>query len=508
MTNTAENNKRIAKNTLLLYLRMFLMMGVTLYTSRAILNILGVENFGIYNVVAGVVVLFTFLNSAMASATQRYINFALGKKDIEAAKRIFSMSLTSHFIIASIVIIAAETIGLWFVITQLNIPADKLNSAIWTYQLAMATCCLQIIRVPYNASIIAYESMSFYAWISIIEAILKLAIVYLLLICKGDYLIIYSLLLFLVVGIINLLYKYYCNKNFETTLYSFFWDYKLFKEFTSFSGWSLIGGLANVSAQQGLNLIINIFCGVTVNASVGIANQVNTAVNSFLTNFQTAFNPQIIKSYASNEIKYFMELIFSTSKFSYFLMLFISFPILTNCEFILKIWLNNVPPYTVEFTQLMIIFILFDAISGPLWISVQATGKIRNYQILMGSLILLNIPFSLILMSLGYSPVYVFVTRVVLNIATLTARIIYLKPIINLPIRKFIKQVLIKIGIVTAISSPLPIWLSSIYQNWNGLFITTFSSICTISIAIYLFGLNSNEKAMTKRLVTKKILKR
>lgn len=508
MTNTAENNKRIAKNTLLLYFRMFLIMGVTLYTSRVILEALGVEDFGIYNVVAGVVVLFTFLNNAMASATQRYLTFALGKNDETEVHRIFSMSLTSHLIIAFIVIIAAETIGLWFVITQLNIPSSRMSAAIWAYQLAIITCCLQIIRVPYNASIIAYEKMSFYAWISIIETILKLLIVYVLLIYTGDNLIMYSLLLCLVVGIINLLYKFYCNKKYPITRYSFFWDYKLFKEFIGFSGWSLIGGLANVSAQQGLNLIINIFCGVTVNAAVGICNQVNTAICSFLTNFQTAFNPQLIKSYANNDRKYFMDLIFSTSKFSYFLMLFISAPILINCEFILKIWLDTVPIYTVEFTQLMIIFILFDAISGPLWISVQATGKIKNYQILMGGLILLNIPISFILLKLGLSPIYVFITRVILNAITLIARIVYLRPIIKLPVYHFMQQVIIRIVLVTIVSLPLPIWLSTIYKSWSGLFITTFTSITLTTIFIYVWGLSQNEKAAVKQFITKKLHKK
>lgn len=508
MTNSAENNKRIAKNTLLLYFRMFLIMGVTLYTSRVILEALGVEDFGIYNVVAGVVVLFTFLNNAMASATQRYLNFSLGKNDEKEVSRIFSMSMTSHFIISIIVLIAAETIGLWFVITQLNIPSSRMSAAIWTYQLAIATCILQIIRVPYNASIIAYEKMSFYAWISIIEAILKLLIVFILVPYKGDHLIMYSFLLFLVVGIINLLYKFYCNKKFPITRYVFFWDQKLFKEFIGFSGWSLIGGLANVSAQQGLNLIINIFCGVTVNAAVGICNQVNTAINSFLTNFQTAFNPQLIKSYANNDRRYFMNLIFSTSKFSYFLMLFISTPILINCEFILEVWLDNVPKYTVEFTQLMIIFTLFDAISGPLWISVQATGKIRNYQILIGCLILLNIPLSFILMKLGFSPVYVFIIRVLLNAVTLIARIIYLKPIINLPIHNFIYKVIIKIIIVTIVSLPLPIYLSTIYKNWNGLFITTLTSIALTTIFIYTLGLSQNEKTTIKQIITRKFQKK
>ena len=508
MTKTVENNKRIAKNVIFLYLRMFLMMAVTLYTSRVILQTLGVEDFGIYNVVAGIVVLFSFLNSAMAIASQRFLSFALGKDDDKEVQRVFSMSLTSHIAIASIVLLVAETVGLW-ILYRMNFPEERLYAVGWVYQFAILTCIVQILRVPYNASIIAYERMSFYAWVSIVEGILRLLIVFLLVAYDGDKLIFYSFLLFSVTLLVNISYKLYCNKTFQTTRYRFFWDTNLFKKFLSFSGWSLAGSLANVGAQQGLNIILNIFCGVLVNAAVGISNQVMGAVGQFLGNFQTAFNPQLVKSYAVGDKDYFMNLIFKSSKFSYYLMLIISLPILINTEFFLHVWLGEVPGYATTFSQLMIIYLLFDAISGPLWISVQATGKIKNYQLLMAVLILLNLPFTYIVLYLGYSPIYVFVGRVIINIITLIARIFYLRPLINLPARKYVTQVLLVIMFVTFMAVPLPIWLNMQVENgWFNVIGISLLSVLTSIIAIYTIGLTKGEKLMVNQVVIKKILKR
>lgn len=508
MSTVAENNKRIAKNTFFLYIRMFLIMAVSLYTSRVILQTLGVEDFGIYNVVAGIVVLFSFINGAMAIASQRFLSFALGKQDDKEVNRVFSMSLTSHLAIAAIVIAVAETVGLWL-LCRMNFPEERLYAVGWVYQIAILTCCVNIVRVPYNAAIIAYEKMSFYAWVSIIECVLKLVIVYLLLIYSGDKLIFYSLLLLAVTIIVNLAYKFYCTRQFTTIRYRFFWNAALFKEFLGFSGWSLAGSLANVGAQQGLNMIINVFCGVVVNAAVGISNQVMGAVAQFLGNFQTAFNPQLVKSYATGDREYFMNLIFKSSKFSYYLMLLIALPVLINCEFFLQVWLGEVPQYAVEFSQLMILFLLFDAISGPLWIAVQATGEIRNYQILMGVLILLNIPVALVLMYMGYSPVYIFVGRVVINILTLAARILYLKPLIQLPSHQFVIKVIGVITMVTALAVPLPLYLHTLLpQTWWGVIANSGVCVLMSGLAILLLGLTCGERAMVVDIVKHKVLHR
>ncbi len=501
------NNKRIAKNTLYLYLRMFLTMGVSLYTSRIVLNTLGVEDFGIYNVVAGVIVLFTFINGALAIASQRYISFAIGKGDSTEIRQVFSMSITSHAAIALTVFFIAETIGR-FLLWKLNFPVDRYDAIEWLYQLSVLTCIVSIIRIPYNAMIIANEKMLFYAWVSIIEVILKLIIVFVLVITTGDKLIVYAILLLTVTIITNFIYYYYCRRTFPESKYLFFFDKELFKEFFSFSGWSIAGSLANVGSQQGLNMILNIFCGVTVNAAVGICNQVMNAVGQFLTNFQTAFNPQLVKSYAVGDKEYFMNLIFKSSKFSYYLMFIISIPAVINCSFLLEVWLDTVPLYAAEFSQLMIVFLLFDAISGPLWISVQATGNIKKYQLLMAFLILLNLPLAFCVLSQGLSPVYVFVVRVLINIVTLLVRVVYLRSLIKLPARKFIVQVLLPIFFVTLLVLPLPLYMKYILEDgWINLISNSFASIILSFVIIYLIGLTQSEKALVNNLVKSKIRK-
>lgn len=504
MSNTS-NNKRIAKNTILLYFRMLLTMSVTLYTSMVVLKTLGVDDFGIYNIVGGVVVLFSFLNNAMSTATQRFLNFEMGKGAEGNVNRMFSMSMTAHISIALIVVILSETIGLWFLNTQLNIPADRMNAANWVYQFTILTFCIQIIRVPYNASIIAYEKMSFYAYVSIIEVVLKLLIVFLLLFFGWDKLKLYAVLTFGVAFVVLILYKIYCNKVFTTCRYNFFRDKLLYKNLMSFSGWSMFGSLANVGAQQGLNILLNIFFGVAINAAMGIANQVSSAVYGFVSNFQTAFNPQIVKSYAMNDRVYFMNLIFQSSKFSYYLLLLLSIPLLISTDFILQAWLTNVPEYTASFCRLIILFLLVDAISAPLWMSVQATGEIRNYQILMGGLILLNFPLAYLVLKLGFPPQSVLIVRVLINLLTYAVRIFYLRTKINLPSGKYIREVILVVSLVTLLALPLPLIVHHYIADWNGLIATTSVALFSTVLCIYAVGLKKNEREILNRLIMNKI---
>jgi len=489
----------------MLYFRMFITMGVSLYTSRIVLNTLGVVDFGIYNVVGGVVVLFSFLNTAMSSATQRFLNFELGRGNIDEVKRVFSISMTAHISIAFLVIILGETIGLWFLNTQLNIPEQRMNATNWVYQFTILAFCFQIIRIPYNASIIAYEKMSFYAYISIAEVVLKLLVVFLLLYFGWDKLILYAILTTGVIIIMLIFYKLYCNKVFTTCRYNYFWDTSLYKKLMSFSGWSLFGGIANVGAQQGLNILLNIFLGVTINAAMGIANQVSSAVYSFVSNFQTAFSPQIVKSYASNDRTYFMSLIFQSSKFSYYLLLILSLPVLISTDFILEVWLYNVPEYAASFCRLIIIFLLIDAISAPLWTSVQATGIIRNYQILMGTLILLNLPLAYLSLKLGFPPESVLFVRVMINLLTLFARILYLRPLIGLPARRYIREVILTVSLVTLMALPLPLIVNQYFSNWRGFIVTTITALLSTGLCIYFVGLKKNERAFLSNLFLNKI---
>jgi len=474
-------------------------MVVSLYTSRIILNTLGVSDFGIYNIVGGVVVLFSFLNNAMSSATQRFLNFEIGKKDFEQLKKVFSASINVHISIALIVFVLSETIGLWFVNSQLNLPIERMDAVNWVYQFSIFIFMISIIQVPYNATIIAHEQMSFYAYISIVEVSLKLCVVFLLQYLSYDKLKLFSVLICIVAIIVIIIYKLYCTKKYASSRYSFFWDATLYKQLLNFSGWSLLGSFANVGKTQVINIFLNIFCGVLVNAAMGITNQVSSALNGFVTNFQLAFNPQIVKSYAANERDYLMKLIFQTSKYSYYLLLMLSLPILINTEFILKLWLSIVPQYTVVFCQLTIISLLIESISGPLWMTVQATGKIKKYQIAISSALLLNIPFSYILLKLNFVPFSVLWVNIGVGIIALITRILFLKSLINLPIKRFLKEVVLNIIAVTICTIPLPLFMKYyMHIDCLGLVLTSMISILSTGTFIYFIGLKIQEQYYIK----------
>ena len=446
------STSRIAKNTLFLYFRQILIMLVSLYTVRAVLATLGAEDYGIYNVVAGVVVMFGFVNSAMATSVQRYLTFFIGKNDSEKTQIVFSKSLVIHGLICMVFVLLAETAGLWFLNTRLNIPAGRNAAAFWCYQAAVLTTIAGIIRVPYNAVIVAYERMSFFAGLSIVEALLKLAVVFLLVVSPFDKLVAYSFLLAAVALLILAVYKLYCGRNFETARYKKSADKGLEKELVAFSGWSLFGAAANVANSQGTNIVLNIFTNVTVNAAMGIANQVNAAVYSFVGNFQTAFNPQIVKSWAAGETDEFNKLIFRTSKLSFLLLWLIVLPLWMNLNAVLSLWLKTVPDYSVGFVRLILVCSLLDCMTYPLAIAVQASGKIKYYQIVISILIFLNLPFSMAALSIGMTPLSVLYIRLFFYFLSLVFRITYMAFSQSFPAQKFFFYVLLKCSFVAVFS--------------------------------------------------------
>ncbi len=501
---SSENSKRIAKNTGMLYIRMLLTMAVSLYTSRIVLNTLGVEDFGIYNVVGGFVTMFGFLNSAMASATQRFLSFEIGKKDFAQLAKIFSMSVNIHFIIALVILFLAETVGLWFVNTQLTIPAERMVAANWVYQFSILAFMVSVVSVPYNAAIIAHERMNVFAWVSIIEVSLKLLIVFILQWLGLDKLKLYAILIFGVALIIRLIYGVYCNRNFKESKFMFFWDKSLFKMLLSYAGWNLWGNAAAVVMAQGVNILLNIFFGPVVNAARGIAYQIRSAVNSFVTNFQMAMNPQIIKSFATNDLKYMHQLIYQGAKYSFFLLFALSLPILLEAEIILKIWLKIVPEYTVVFTKLVIINILIDSISGPLMTAAQASGKIKLYQGVVGGLLLFILPISYVFLKFGFEPEVTLYVSICISIAALYARLIIISPLVNLSIVEFSKNVIFKIVPVAILAIILP--FSIIYflpQGFYRIIISGFASMVSVVFTIYLVGLSrAEQKIMLEKIKT------
>lgn len=375
MSNTTENNKRIAKNTLLLYFRMLFLMAVSLYTSRVVLNALGVEDFGIYNVVGGVVAMFSVLSGSLSAAISRFITYELGKGNQENLNKIFSSAVTIQLILSGIIILLAETIGMWFLNAKMNIPEVRMEAANWVFQFSILTFAINLISIPYNASIIAHEKMSAFAYISILEAVGKLTIAYLITIAPIDKLIFYAILMCVVALVVRFTYGNYCKRHFSECTYHFVWDKQLLKQMFGFAGWNFIGASSAVLRDQGGNVVINLFCGPAVNAARGIASQVNNAVNQFVVNFMTALNPQITKSYAAGNKEYMMTLIFQGARLSFYMLLLLSLPILVNTHYILVLWLKIVPEHAVFFVQLILIFALSESISQPLITAMLATGK-------------------------------------------------------------------------------------------------------------------------------------
>lgn len=509
MESQTVNKRRIAKNTLMLYIRMFIMLAVGLYTSRVVLQALGATDYGIYNIIGGVVVLFSFLNGSLTSATRRFLNFNLGKKDYEAVHKVFCMSMNIYFILAFVIFVLAETIGLWFVETKLNIPPERNYAASWVYQFTIITFIINLLRIPYNASITAYERMDFYAYISLAEVTLKLLVVYLLYTTSYDKLIVYAFLYTLIPFIITIIYKYYCKRKFETTRYKKIWDKNIFQQMFSFSGWSLFGSAANMSAQQGINILINLFHGVTANAAVGIANQVSSHVYQFISNFQIAFHPQIIKSYAAKETGAFYQLIFQSSKFSFYLMFLLSLPLMMTTQTLFELWLTEVPQYAVIFCQLLLIFFLIECLATPLWMSIEATGQIKKYQIIISVCILLNFPLVYLSYKVG-QPVYsAWIIRIIVHIITFIVRLLYMKIKLEFPIRQYIKKVILPIFIVAILSIPLPLLLV-IYLKKCILTFVIIVIVCLLVVIsiIYWIGLENTERNLINSIITKKIKKK
>lgn len=497
--NTSDNNKRIAKNTLLLYMRTLFIMLVSLYTSRVVLNTLGVTDYGVYNVVGGVVAMFGFINGSMSSATQRYITFALGKGDMTRLQTVFSTALQIHFLIAVLIVVLGETIGLWFMYTQMQIPADRIDAAFWVLQCSIASTVVMIISVPYNADIIAHERMSAFAYISILEAVLKLAIVYTLVISPFDKLVLYAILILAVQVFIRFCYNHYCNKHFEESKYRHVWDKSLFKEMTGFAGWSMFGNLSAVLFGQGLNMLLNVFFGPVVNAARAVAAQVQNAIQQFVGNFQMALNPQITKTYAKGEIDEMHKLIFRSARFSFYLLFFLSLPVLFETDFILTIWLKTVPDNTVIFLRIMICISLIYTLSNPLIVANQATGKVRKYQAICGSILLMILPVSFVCLMLGFPAYSVFIVHFIIEIITQLVRMVLLRPLIGIRIADYIKNIYIRVFAVVVLSLVVPL---IVYESMDDavvrFFVMCLACVLSVGTVTYIVGLSKNERAFVK----------
>lgn len=504
---STDKRQRIVQNTLMLYIRMLLIMAVTLYTSRIILNTLGVEDYGIYNVVSGVIVMLGFLYSSLGGAGARFIAFTLGKGENGELKQVFATILCIHFILAGVIIIVGETIGLWFVHKILVIPEERFNAALWVYHCSILTTVISIISVPYNSLIIAHERMGAFAYISIIEVILKLAIVLLLLYIPYDKLIVYSTLYLVVQVIIRLIYNRYCFTHFPESKTSCVWNPRLLKEITVYAGWTMNGNLAVIGYTQGINILLNVFFGPVVNAARGIAVQVQAATMTFVQNFQMAINPQLVKSYAQSDIQYMQKLVIVLSKYGFFLMLLLIFPIFLLIYSVLRIWLGIVPEYTVSFVYIMLLIGLISPLGGALTNAIHATGNIKKFQIYEGTSLLMIVPLAYILLKVCHIPpegvmlVYFFV-----EMFTLGIRVWIVLPNISMSYSVYFYKVIFPVLTLLPFFV-LPLLVFSIPQDlslWKVILYAIAAALYML-VCISIVGMNSSERKEVYNFIRTKI---
>ncbi|WP_373707494.1 MATE family efflux transporter [Kaistella sp.] len=502
-----SSTKNIAKNSLFLYLRMFLNMGVGLFTAGIVLNTLGISDYGIYNIVGGFVSMFGFLNASMSSATQRFLSFDLGKNDTEQLRKTFSSAVTIHFAIALIIVLVLETFGLWYINNKLNVPTNRMTAVNVVFHFSVLSSFFNIIQVPYNALITAHERFNVYAYISFVEIAFKLLILYLLINIEHDKLILYSVLLFVSSFIIRMIYRIYCRTHFAESRYQFYYDKNYFKTLLAFTGWNLFGEVAGVARGQGNNLLLNIFFGTTMNAAYGITAQVQGVVSSFVSNFQVAVNPQIVKTYSNNDREKTLFLMKESAKFSYYLMLIIALPIVFNLEYILSLWLKKYPDYTLGFIYLSIVGILIDTVSNPLMMGAKATGNIKWYQIIIGTLIFLCFPLSYLGLRWTKDPNIIFMIIIIINLLSLGFRLYFLKKIMKLNALSFMKDVLLNIIFCTVIILGSLYFIEKEVGKADSIFSLVYLSAIVLSVSaiiIYFLGFTKRETAFIKSLIIKK----
>ena len=474
---------------------MLFLMFVSLYTSRITLQALGVNDFGIYTAVGGLVTMFSIISGSLSAAISRFITYELGIGNKDNLKTIFSSALTIQIVLSLIIVFFAETIGLWFLNVKMNIPIERMDAANWVFQISIITFAIGLISIPYNAMVISYEKMTFFTYISIFEVMSKLLIAYLIVNAPLDKLMLYSFLIGLTVLISNFIYVIYCRHSLEGCTYRFIWDKCLLKQMFNFAGWNFIGASSVVLRDQGGNIIINLFCGPAVNAARAIAFQVNGAIMGFVTNFMTALNPQITKSYAAGEHRYMMSLIFQGARFSFYLLLLLSLPVLINTHYILHLWLNIVPDHTISFVRLTLIFAMCESISNPLITVMLATGRIKEYQIVVGGLQMLNLPVSYMLLRIGLCPESVLITSIVISQFCLFARLLMLREMIGISISDFIKNVYFNSLFVCSIAMVfLLIFSQFLEESFFKFLLISFISFVATSFSIFFAGCSSKER--------------
>ena len=490
------------RNTALLYFRMALMMCINLYTSRVVLQVLGVEDYGIFYVVWGLVYIFGFINDSMTASTQRFLTFELGTGNKQRLHEVFITSVHIHFIISLIVILLSETGGLWFLSEKMTIPDGRRSAAFWCFQLSIVTAVAEVMSCPYQSVIIAREKMSAFAYISIFDAVLKLAIVGALLITDYDHLIVYAILYTCEKLLIRLIYNLYCTRNFEESRYRWFHDKSLFKNMSSFAGWSMFGNLAYVLYMQGPNMLLNVFFGPVANAAQAAASQAQNAIGQFSRNFQLAINPQITKTYASEQLEEMHLLIFRGSRLTFCLLLMLCLPLMVEAPMVLGLWLKEVPEGTATFLRFLLVILLIQQTASPLITSVSATGNIKNYQIITGGLMLTIVPVAYIVLKMGGAPWSVFAVYLCLAVLTFVATLRITLPAVKLSLKDYTNNVLKPCVFVLVASLITPFLLKQVTGEGVLFSLLTISvTVLATGILCYTIGLDKEMRVLIKNKV-------
>lgn len=507
MQNQIENNKRLAKNTIFLYFRMLLLMFVGLYASRVLLRTLGVEDYGLYNVVGSIVTMFSFLNATLSTSTQRFLNIELGKNDVESVKKVFSTSLFLHLILVALVLVLAETIGLWYVMEKLVVPPGRETAAMFVYQFSVISICIQIIQLPFMSTIIAHEKMNVYAYVSVYEGLAKLGILFAIQVLPYDNLIMYAMLLLCVQASVALIYNIFCQKHFVEARFRFYYEKELFRSMLGFSGWNIVGNLASVCNSQGLNMVMNAFFGTAINAARGIAFQVHGLVQQLIGNFQLAVKPQVIKYYAAGQMEEMTNLVFNAAKYSAFLVIIATVPLILEIRPILKLWLGDYPEYTVIFAQLILFRSIVSSMTGNIVMVVHASGYLKNVGLFSGTILLLVLPISYVLLKMGFPPYIPFVINIGAALGDAFFELYWMRHYIGFPMGRFYSKVYVPVFLLFAIIFILSYGLQCLMTDCNEyirmISVTAFSIVVSC-ILIFRFGLSKSiRESVVKKIKAK-----
>ena len=507
MSDTSENNKRIAKNTILLYFRMLLLMFIGLYTSRVVLSALGFSDYGLYNVVGGIVAMLGFLNSSLSGSTQRFLNYEMGT-GAGNLDNVFSNALLIHFFLAGFILILAFTVGLWFVYNKLNIPEGRETAVLWCYTLSVFTACIGVVKLPFMATILAHERMNVFAYVSIFEALINLGIAFLVKISPFDTLIYYSILLCIATHFTSFLYILYSRKSFSEVSFIPSLDKKIFRQIIGFSSWNIIGNVAATCNNYGLNILYNLFFGTIVNAARGVTYQVGGVIQQFSSNFQLAVKPQVIKYYAEGKIDEMYRLVFLTAKFSSFLLLVIIVPLFFELENVLQLWLGDYPIYTLLFLRIILLQMVFQAIIGPVLMVVHASGYLKEIAITAGLFNLSLLPINYVLFRLGLNPEVALIVNFIGTIVETLLEVLWMHHFIKFPLTQFYYKVYINVLLVTFFSFTTGYFVQSLNPFESGFFsivsTTVFTFISTIFF-ILLIGLEKRERENVLSKIRSKI---